>query len=67
MCSNNHTIEGNKVMSYVIQYRTLVRAGNRKWRTIGPFTYATREAAVKGAALMFPHGYSRDCVRFRPL
>jgi hypothetical protein len=52
-------------MSYVIQYRTLVRAGNRKWRTIGPFTYPTREAAVKGAALMFPQGYSHDCVRFR--
>lgn len=52
-------------MSYVIQYRTLVRANNRKWRTIGPFTYATREAAVKAALLMFPHGYSLDCVRFR--
>lgn len=52
-------------MSYVIQYRTLVRANNRKWRTIGPFTYATREAAVNAARLMFPHGYSLDCVRFR--
>lgn len=54
-------------MSYVVQYRTIIRGNNRKWKTIGPFTYATREAAVNAARVMFPHGYSLDCVRFRPV
>jgi len=52
-------------MSYTIQFRTRTRH-SYKWRTIGPFTYATREHAVNAARLMFPHGYSHDCVRFRP-
>ncbi len=56
--------EGDLAMSYVIQYRTRARH-NYKWRTIGPFSYATRELAVNAARLMFPHGYAPETVRFR--
>ena len=55
---------GALLMSYTIQIRTRSRH-SYKWQTVPGFRYVTREHAVNAARLMFPHGYSPDCVRFR--